>query len=387
MPSEGNAHVDLSAVPLVDNHCHGFYRVPPKDVTGWRRLFTESRDTGMPEHHVPSMLSYQRLVRQLAEFLGCGPSEAEVLAARQARDESELMATLLRAANIELLIVDTGFPAPELVLPHDEVTTLSGCRVEPILRLEVLMQRLIAEHPTLDAVEGALQAELADVRGRGYVGLKTIVAYRIGLAIREWSRDEAERAFAQARREALAPGGLRLAHKPLLDTLLHVAFTEAARQGVPVQFHTGYGDTDADLRLGNPLHLRAVLEQPQYRGMPVVLLHACYPYTREGAYLAAVYENVFLDLSYGIPFLGYGEMLAFTRAAVGVAPLTKLLYSSDGVGVAELHWLSARDGRRVLGQVLGEAVDQGDLRPAGAEQAGAGVLRENAVRLYRLVRS
>ena len=51
-------------------------------------------------------------------------------------------------------------------------------------------------------------------------------------------------------------------HKPLLDTLLHAAFSEAARQEVPVQFHVGYGDADTDLLLSNPLHLRAVLEKP-----------------------------------------------------------------------------------------------------------------------------
>ncbi len=128
------------------------------------------------------------------------------------------------------------------------------------------------------------------------------------------------RHFTQARQEAVEQGHLRLQHKPLLDTLLHVAFTEAARQELPVQFHTGYGDTDADMLLANPLHLRAVLEHRPYRGMRVVLLHECYPYTRQGGYLAAVYEQVYLDLSYGIPFLSYGEMVAFTRAALGVAP-------------------------------------------------------------------
>ncbi len=46
-------------------------------------------------------------------------------------------------------------------------------------------------------------------------------------------------------------------------------------------------------------YLRRVLEHRPYRGMPVVLLHECYPYTRQGGYLAAVYENVYLDLSYG----------------------------------------------------------------------------------------
>ncbi|HEX6484698.1 MAG TPA: hypothetical protein VF043_38115, partial [Ktedonobacteraceae bacterium] len=66
-------------------------------------------------------------------------------------------------------------------------------------------------------------------------------------------------------------------HKPLLDTLLLVTFMEAARQELPVQFHTGYGDTDADMLLANPLHLRAVLERREYRAMPVVLLHEAIP--------------------------------------------------------------------------------------------------------------
>ncbi len=136
--------------------------------------------------------------------------------------------------------------------------------------------------------------------------------------------------------------------------------------------------------MANPLHLREVLEDHAYRSMPIVLLHECYPYTREGAYLAAVYDNVYLDLSYGIPFLGAGEMSAFTRAAFGVAPMAKLLYSSDGVGIPELHWVSALQGRRIIGEVLGEIVDQGDLSLEEAEAAGTAVLHDNAVRLYRL---
>ena len=165
---------------------------------------------------------------------------------------------------------------------------------------------------------------------------------------------------------------------------MHVAFAEAARQEVPVQFHCGYGDADTDLRLGNPLHLRAVLENGDYRGMPVVLLHECYPYTREGGYLAAVYGNVYLDLSYGIPLLGYGEMLSFTREALGVAPVSKLLYSSDGIGVPELHWMSAIDGRHVLGLALEELVAHDELSIPEAETAGEDVLRRNAIRLYQL---
>jgi predicted TIM-barrel fold metal-dependent hydrolase len=377
--------IDLTSVPIVDNHCHGLYRDQSfADPLAWRRLFTESDDPAMAREHVPTMVFYRRLMRALAAFLNCEPSEGAVFAARAAIPQDQLIGDLLRAANVEALLIDQGYPPSERLLPDAEVARLGGCRTYPLLRLEVLMQDLIAAHTSLADVIAAFRAALADVRAQGYVGLKSIVAYRTGLAIRRWETSAVEAEFAEARRAVEATGSLRLAHQPLLDTLLHVAFGEAARQELPVQFHVGYGDTDADLLLANPLHLRAVLEEPAYRAMPVVLLHECYPYTREGAYLAAVYGAVYLDLSYGIPFLSEGEMLAFTRAALGVAPLSKLLYSSDGVGVAEIHWLSAISGRRVLGRALGELVDSGELRVGEAEAAGRAILRENALRLYRL---
>jgi uncharacterized protein len=379
--------IDLTSIPVVDNHCHGLYAVQETpDARAWRGHFTESRAPRMREDFAGETLFYRRLIREMAAFFGCAPEEAAALEARGALTRDTLISSLLRAAHIEALLIDQGYPPRDLLLPDAEVTRLAGCATRPILRLEVLMQDLIAQHATLATVEEALRVALADVRGAGYVGLKSIAAYRTGLEIRVWERDEAEAAFTVARREVEENGTLRLAHKPLLDTLLHVAFTEAARQEAPVQFHTGYGDTDADLRLANPLHLRAVLETPGYRGMPVVLLHECYPYTREGGYLAAVYEQVYLDLSYGIPFLSDGEMTAFTRAAVGVAPYTKLLCSSDGVGVPELHWLGAVTARRVLGEALGECVARNELSAAEAESVGEAVLRGNAITLYQLER-
>ncbi len=376
--------IDLTDIPLVDNHCHGILRRQPVGVAAWRERFTESRDPGMQREHVGTTLLYRRLIRAMAAFFDCAPNEDAVLEARRGRDDDALIGDLLRAARIEALLIDQGYPPPDQVVPDAELGRLAGCRTFPMLRVEVLMQQLIATHDTLDAVVEALQAALVDVRAHGYVALKSIAAYRTGLDIRTWPRQEAQAAFDEARRTAVETGTLRLAHKPLLDTLLHVVFREAARQDMPIQFHVGYGDADADMLRANPLRLRAVLEERAYRSMPIVLLHECYPYTREGAYLAAVYENVYLDLSYGIPFLGYGEMATFTRAAFGVAPTSKLLYSSDGVGVPELHWMSALHGRRILGETLGEIVAQGDLSVAEAEAAGAAVLRDNAARLYRL---
>jgi predicted TIM-barrel fold metal-dependent hydrolase len=376
--------VDLTNIPVVDNHCHGVTKDQAfNDVVAWRQAFTESTDPEIPREHVATTAFYGRLIRTLANFLGCEPDEWTVFATRTARDGGEITAELLRAANIETLLIDTGFPPPEDVFPVAEHAELGGCRAEPMLRLEILMQDLLAEHDTLADTEEALASALADVRAGGHVALKSIAAYRTGLAIREWPREEAEASLREYKSSA-REGSTRLAHKPLLDTLLHVAFTRAAEQEVPVQFHVGYGDADTDLLLGNPLLLRPVLGSPEYRSMPVVLLHECYPYTRQGGYLAAVYENVYLDLSYGIPLLGYGEMLQFTRQALGVAPASKLMYSSDGIGVPELHWMSAIDGRRVIGEALGEMVAYGEMSPTEAESAGEDLLRRNAARLYRL---
>lgn len=377
--------IDLSAVPVVDNHCHGMYaHQGPLDAVAWRRLFTESYGPETRGTYVASSVFYQRLLRDLAVFWHCEPAEDAVLAARARQDGDVLIRTLLRAAQVDALLIDQGYPPRDQLLPDAEVAALGNCRAAPMLRLETLMQELLARYETLADTVEALRAALADVRGQGYVALKSIAAYRTGLDIRVWARAEAEAGFAAARQEVAATGAVRLAHKPLLDTLLHVAFEAAARQEVPVQFHTGYGDTDADMLLANPLHLRGVLERPAYRGMPVVLLHESYPYTRQGAYLAAVYDNAYLDLSYAIPFLSYGEMVEFTRAALGVAPLAKLLYSSDAVGVPELIWSSAMTGRRVLGEALGELVSSGELDTTAAETFGAAILHDNATRLYQL---
>ncbi|MGZ3609422.1 MAG: amidohydrolase family protein [Ktedonobacteraceae bacterium] len=375
--------IDLSSIPLADNHCHGIYRTQaPVDIVAWRGLFTESTDQGMRGKHVTTTLFYRRLIREMATFFDCEPTEEAILAARQKLDEQDLIRGFLHAANFDVLFVDKGYPPLDLLLSDATVSDLANCRVAPMLRVELLMQRLITENATLSAVIEALRAALSDVRGQGYVALKSIVAYRTGLDIRTWTTEDVEEAFTVARREVQEKGSIRLAHKPLLDTLLHVTFEEAARQELPIQFHTGYGDADADMLLANPLHLRAVLERREYRAMPVVLLHESYPYTKQGAYLATVYGNAYLDLSYGIPFLGYHEMLEFTRAAFSVAPYSKLLYSSDAVGVPEVHWVSALDGRRIVGQVLGECVTNGDLSQTEAEQAGAAVLHDNAIRLY-----
>jgi len=174
--------IDLTQVPVIDNHCHGVLREQTfDDLAIWRQSFTESTDPGMARDHVASTAFYRRLIRTLADFLGCEPEEGAVFAARTGRDGQELTGALLRAANVDTLLLDTGFPPSEEVFPVPELGKLGGCRTEPMLRLEILMESLLVEHDSLEDVKEALAAELDDVRGQEYVALKSIAAYRTGL--------------------------------------------------------------------------------------------------------------------------------------------------------------------------------------------------------------
>src|SRR5215213_10903710 len=193
--------VNLTNIPVVDNHCHGVTKEQAfGNVEAWRRAFTESTDAGMPREHVITTAFYRRLIRTLAPLLGCEATEDAVFAARIAKEGKELTAELLRSANIDTLLLDTGFPPPEEVFPVPELGQLGGCRAEPVLRLEVLMESLLTGYDSLAATEEALAAELDDVRAGGYVALKSIAAYRTGLDIREWPREEAEESFHEYRR-------------------------------------------------------------------------------------------------------------------------------------------------------------------------------------------
>lgn len=375
--------LDLSSIPVVDNHCHPVLLNQQVDAPGFRNYFTEASDRSIPEKHISNTVYYLWLLRQLATVYGCSNTEEDILAIRSGLDDDTLLERFFRAANFDTLILDPAFPLPHTCYSPERMGQLGHCRTARMLRLETLMQQLIIQYQNFDEVVDRYTLALTNARKQGYCAFKSIVAYRTGLEIAEWSKDQAASSFQEAL-SAIRNGQLRIAHKPLIDYLLHIAFRQAAEQELPVQFHTGYGDGDTDMRLGNPLHLRDVLERKDYQSMKVVLLHESYPYSQLGAYLAAIYPHVYFDLSYMIPFVDRLEMLAFTRQALGVTPASKLMYSSDGIHVPEMHWAGAIRGRSVIGQVLQEMVDADEIDEEQAYDLALQILHDTAYTVYRL---
>jgi hypothetical protein len=373
--------LDLASIPIVDNHCHSLLRDQPADDEAFRIHLTESYFAEIARDDVPHSLFYQWTIRELAGLLGCEPTPDAVHTARRARGLEWLTREIVERGNFKTWLIDTGYGA-DTTFSLAELRALAPCRIEEVLRLEPLIERLIHGSADFDDFLGAYRAALSNLRARGIVGMKSVIAYRSGLHVEDVDRPAAAIAFHEVHQAAHREGPLRIESKPLLDHLVVIAVEESARQGVPIQFHTGLGDPDLDLTKVDPAALRFIFSD-RFRAAPIVLLHTGYPYVRSLAYLAAMFPNVYADMGEAILFAA-GEATEITRELLGLAPASKILFSTDASLVPELYWVGARLGRRALGRVLDEHIADGAIDERTALDWAERILWRNSERVYGL---
>ncbi len=373
--------LDLDAIPIVDNHCHSLLRRQPRDDEAFRIHLTESTFEEIARDHVPHSVFYQVTLRELAVLLDCAATPEAVHAARRERGVEWLTGEIVRRANFKTWLIDTGYGA-DTTFGLDELRAIAPCRIAEVIRLEPMIERLILQATTFDGFLDAYREAITNLRGREIVGMKSVIAYRTGLHVTAVTRADAGAAFATVHETAKRAGRLRIESKPLLDYLVVIAVEESARQGVPIQFHTGLGDPDLDLTLVDPAALR-LLFSDRFRAAPIVLLHTGYPYVRSLAYLAAMYPNVYADMGEAILFAA-GEATEITRELLGLAPASKILFSTDASLVPELYWVGARLGRRVLGRVLDEHIANSAIDETVAIDWAERILWRNSEAVYLL---
>jgi predicted TIM-barrel fold metal-dependent hydrolase len=368
----------LADVPAIDQHAHPL-ELPPRGlgIDEFRALFTEAqREPG----RVGETIFYRWAVRELAEILELGVSEdfpeveAAVLSVR-ASDPTGYTRQLMREANLEALLLDTGYGGGGALEEHE---SLLQSPVFEIARIESVAERLL---PEVRSAEELLAAVKEDLSRSEAVGFKTVIAYRGGLAVPlDPSEEELERAFEAEK----AAGGteVRVQQPALLGALLLVALGVAGRTGKPLQVHTGFGDEDLHLPATNPALLKPLLDHPLAAGVRVVVLHA-YPYVRQAGWLASLYPNVLLDLSLAIPLTAHAAENVISEA-LELAPWSQLLYASDGFIGPELFVLGAQRFREALAGVLEDLVGQRFLTVSEAEALAEAVLRGNACTSYAI---
>jgi uncharacterized protein len=367
---------------LTDHHCHGVLR-SGGDLDG---LLNEADGDAARDGLAFATLAGLAFRRWCPPLLGlpAHSSVADYRAQREALDAAELSRRFLQASGLAALFVDTGY-TPGALLSPAETAAFAGAAAFEVVRLEQVAEALGADGVGAADFPDAYRAALAErvtspAFGVPVAGVKSIAAYRVGLALDARRPRDSEVAAAAGRWLAGQAGGTP---PRLADETLHRFFIWCgAELGLPIQFHVGYGDRDIDLRRCNPLLLTELLRALEPTGAPVMLLHN-YPYHREAGYLAQVFPNVYADLGLATHNVGARapEVLA---EALELVPLRKFLFSSDAFGLPELYYLGTLLFRRALSRFLQARLDADDISYADAERITCLIGSENAVRVYAL---
>jgi predicted TIM-barrel fold metal-dependent hydrolase len=358
------------SVPLIDHHMHGCWL-----QAGHRRRF----ENGLNEANIEPLAEWDSAFDTQLGFAvraHCAPllglprhADADAYWTRRSDyAEADLARLFLSSAKVSDWLVDTGFASG--VADLDTMRDLTIGSVHEVVRLESIAEeaaRAPGDYAT--AFEGIL-AE----RARTAVATKSILAYRGGFEgdLSEPSPSEVAEAASRWRDS----GGVTLTDRVLLRFGLY----QALRLGKPLQFHVGFGDRDCDLHTTSPLHLLDFLRRSG--DTPIMLLH-CYPYEREAGYVAQAFNNVYLDGGLAINYLG-ARSTSFIGRLFEMAPFRKILYSSDGFGPAELHYLGALLWRNGIRDTLQGFIDADEWCEADAIRVVDLVAHVNATRVYGL---
>jgi predicted TIM-barrel fold metal-dependent hydrolase len=356
----------IADVALVDQHAHGCW-LTPGDRRRFENALNEANTDPLVDSGFDSQLGFA-VRAHCAPILGL-PKHVDphdYWDRRRQGSETELARLFLPAAKVSDWLIDTGIR--DHTADTAEMAELSGNRAHEVVRLEQVAEQ--AAHAPGDYASAF--EEILHQRAAGAVGTKSILAYRGG-----FDGDLTEPSAAQVSQAAgrwRDGGGTRLQDRVLLRFGLH----QALRLGKPLQFHVGFGDRDCDLAKANPLLLLDFLRRSA--DTPIVLLH-CYPYEREAGYLAQAFNNVYLDGGLSVNYLG-ARAPAFIARLLEMAPFHRILYSSDGFGPAELHFLGAALWRNGIHRVLRGFVADGDWSENDAIRVVDLIARENAARIY-----
>ena len=359
----------IADVRLVDHHVHGCW-LNGGDRARFENALNEANVEPIADFDSAFDTQIGFAIRaHCAPLLGL-PRHAEPDAywkQRSEHDEGELARIFLRAAGVSDWLVDTGLSG---VAGIDDLARYSGGRAHEVVRLEQIAE-LAAQS---DGDYASAFEDILNQRAHSAAATKSILAYRGGFDGDLSVPAAAE--VAEAAHRWREQGGIRLTDRTLLRFGLH----RALELGKPLQLHVGLGDRDCDLHRTNPMYLLDFLRRSG--DTPIVLLH-CYPYEREAGYLAQAFNNIYMDGGLAINHLG-ARSAAFIGRLLELAPFRKILYSSDGFGPAELHFLGARLWRNGIRKVVQGFVNTGEWTEADAVRVVDWIAWRNAARIYRL---
>ncbi|KAF3318808.1 hypothetical protein TWF173_005220 [Orbilia oligospora] len=388
--------------PIIDNHAHpllseqtlGVYEASGLNLL---RCLSEANDDALKD--VPSTLVYHRAFKSLQEgFLHLRRGSGEVNTWEDwKRFRSSLDPELFTREcfnGLQTILLDTGLKYP----PHEEIEAHSvpwhnkflKSPAKEILRLECIAEQEIKIQKSFHSWKTKLRDVIRKAnKDDNIVGFKSVVCYRSGLHIDEDDRTEESIIDAYASTlTSCKEDGWKLSHSRLNGFLLHLFAKEMTRhveqggKAKPLQFHTGLGDSDLRLKDANPILLQKFAEV--YPRVPIVLLHAGYPFTREAGYLASTYANVYLDFGLVFPTVSQEGQESIVKQVLELTPSSKAMWSTDGHHYGETYYLAQKQVREVFKTVMREIYGKGNVSLRNISNIVTDLFFNTSNRLYNL---
>lgn len=379
----------VEEIEMVDGHCHNLVEFDSNSITGgFVQAFTVGAFADADAiAFAQTSLSFKKGLRDVAELYGTEVSLQGVEEYRRVSGLQSITSTCLKAAKISAILIDDGIQMDKKneIEWHKNFIPFAG----RILRTERVAEQILEQGLsngsswTIDSFTEAYVSKLRSVAKEIYA-LKSIVAYYGGLEINlNVTKTEAEESLRQVLINATKPIYI-LHHRNLVDYLFLQSLEIALSYDLPMQIHTGFGDRLLDLRKSNPLHFRSVLEDQRYSKCRFVFLHASHPFSKEASYLASVYSQVYLDFGLAIPKLSMHGMISAVKDLLTLAPIHKVMFSTDAYTFPETFYLGAKNSREVVFSVLRDAYIDGELLISEAVEAAKDILARNAIRFYKI---
>jgi uncharacterized protein len=365
---------------MIDDHVHPFpLAFEPLELAGITLDVAQDEAAADRRRSLgPGRLFQHLLEVKLAALLGVEPQDA--VAARDERARADWLAWLrflFDDAGISEMVLDEAAPPGEPARTG-EYAAAAGRPMWQLARIDLLVDQLIGAGASAREVVEGVEAAMASAAAQGCVAYKTILAYRTGLAV----DPTVDVATAQRELDAEPAGPVRRRGKALRDLVMRHVLARAADLGKPVQFHTGFGDSELRLAESDPLLLEDLLRTPEGQAGKVVLIHGSFPWHEQSAHLAATKANVWLELSLSNLFAPMGTA-GRLLSMLDVAPTGRLLLGSDGHGAPETHWFGCTVLNDAWRQVAQDLTDAGARRD-WINDAHEALFEGNAQAVYAL---
>ena len=190
----------IEDIPLIDHHCHG---VSPADLDWieFQKLFSESYrppPPGTTEFQKPLGLAIRAFCAPLLDLEPHASGEAYV-ERRLALGAAEVNRRLMRASNLDCLIVDTGHRS-SAIHGFAETGALAGRPAHEVVRIEAIIEEVAASGVSAEDFRESLR------RSAGRAHARTPSASNPSSPIAAPSRSRRPRRQRQRSRSRRAPG-------------------------------------------------------------------------------------------------------------------------------------------------------------------------------------